>query len=79
MHLKDLLQPLLTFEIGTDTEKCAKLLDNPGGPAWNDPKVEKALTARLQDCYELYRGTMEDLLTLLIRLAKDCKVQDAEF
>ncbi|KAK3367735.1 hypothetical protein B0H63DRAFT_489708 [Podospora didyma] len=48
-NLKQLLLPLMP-----DDAQLQRLISNPGGDAWKEPKIQNALEARLQDSYSLY-------------------------
>ena len=38
------------------------MLDNPGGPLWADPYLDKQLQERLRGAYGVYMATVEDMI-----------------
>ena len=61
--LKQLLLPLVV-----DDETIEHLLGNPVGESWKAPEVAEALKQRLQDSYELYFDTIQDMQQTMRKL-----------
>lgn len=78
-HLEVLLDPLADIEINGDEFKCAELLKDPGGDLWKSEEVEEALAARLRNYHRPYLDAMEDLQECMVKLAKETRVEDAQF
>ncbi len=65
-NLKQLLLPL-----ATDDAHLERLLADPGGPAWKDPAIAAALTARLQESHVLYLEILSEMERVMQELNRD--------
>lgn len=79
LHLEKLLRPFAVIEIDGDPQNCENLLKDPEGPLWKHPLVEKALEARMRNHYQTYKNSLKELQSLMVQLAKETKVDDAQF
>jgi hypothetical protein len=52
-NLEELLLPLIA-----DEDKLQRLLNDPGGPEWKDPELEKLLKERMPKTYSSYLDTV---------------------
>ena len=59
-NLEALLAPIVASEV-----KMKALLDNPGGPPWQDPDLEQMLKERLPKSYDWYRSTVAAIIDIL--------------
>ncbi|GIZ44581.1 hypothetical protein CKM354_000777500 [Cercospora kikuchii] len=78
LNLIELLSPLVHDGI-VEQGEYEQLLANPGGQGWIEDHVEEALRERLSDCHERYVEVLQDILELMARLSKECRVDDANF
>ena len=63
------LEALLAPIVASDVEMKA-LLDDPGGPLWQDPGLEQRLKERLPKSYDWYRLTIAAIDNLLENMKK---------
>lgn len=78
LNLKELLLPLV-HDGTVNRGEYERLLANPGGHGWKEDRVEDALRIRLSECHERYVEMLLDILDLMARLSKECRVDDANF
>lgn len=79
LHVKELLRPLVEIDIDDDPEKCTTLLQEPGGDLWKHQEVEEALKRRLHKQHKVYMNTMEELLEVMAKLARETRAFDIRF
>lgn len=65
-NLKRLLLPLVP-----DDAQLQRLINDPGGSAWDDPEIQRALEARLQDSYGLYLETLAEMQRVMQELNQE--------
>ncbi|RYP44263.1 hypothetical protein DL768_009267 [Monosporascus sp. mg162] len=68
-NLKQLLLPLVVDDVDVQ-----KLISNPGGKAWKDDAVAKALEGRLQESHGLYLEIIGDMERVMGELNKELAV-----
>ncbi|WPB02465.1 uncharacterized protein RHO25_007101 [Cercospora beticola] len=78
LNLKELLLPLV-HDGTVNRGQYERLLANPGGHGWKEDRVEDALRIRLSECHDRYVEMLLDILELMARLSKECRVDDAKF
>lgn len=78
LNLKELLL-LLVHDGVVNQGDYERLLADPGGQGWKEDHVEDALRGRLSECHERYVEVLQDILELMARLSKECRVDDANF
>ena len=59
-NLEALLAPIVASEV-----KMKALLDNPGGPPWQDPGLEQMMKERLPKSYDWYKSTVAAIIDIL--------------
>lgn len=64
--------------IVNDEQELSELIDNPRGPGWKDPALQRKLRLRLDRNYDLFLDNMSDLNDLLLRLSKKLGINIAE-
>ncbi|KAK4560769.1 hypothetical protein LTR86_005348 [Recurvomyces mirabilis] len=79
LHMEELLGPLVDDDITNNLSKCAALLQDVGGKGWRQVGITNPLEDRLQNAYEAYLETMQELNTLMVNLNEDMKVEDPRF
>jgi len=68
-NLKRLLLPLVP-----DDAQLQLLISEPGGFAWKDPGIRKALEARLNDSYEMYLEILGEMQRIMRELNQELAV-----
>ncbi|KAK7960572.1 hypothetical protein PG988_011786 [Apiospora saccharicola] len=70
-NLKLLLLPLVD-----DDAQLEDMIDKPGGPAWKNPAIQKALEKRLQKSYASYLAILADMERVMKELNKELAVEN---
>lgn len=70
-NLEQLLSPIVVSD-----EHFEKLYQNPGGPAWKEPRLEKKLETHLSGSYKHYHTIMIDLKKTLEKLKEKLLITD---
>jgi hypothetical protein len=70
-NLKQLLLPLVH-----DDAQLQRLISDPGGEAWQDPEVQSALEARLQDSYDLYLEILSEMRRVMLDLNQELAIDN---
>lgn len=70
-NLKLLLLPLVD-----DDTQLENMMDKPGGPAWKDASIQKALEKRLQKSYASYLAILADMERVMKELNEELAVED---
>lgn len=70
-NLERLILPLVS-----DDAQLQRLISDPGGEAWKDPDIQKALEARLHGSYELYLDILGELQRVMQELNKELVIDN---
>jgi hypothetical protein len=73
-NLEELLLPLIV-----DEDKLQRLLDDPGGPEWKDPELEKMLKERMPKTYSSYLDTIGMMMEVVEGLDDALGIKKANF
>ncbi|PMD14530.1 hypothetical protein NA56DRAFT_693937 [Hyaloscypha hepaticicola] len=73
-NLEELLLPLIADEV-----KLHRLLNDPGGSEWKDPKLEALLQQRMPKTYSSYMDTMESMLETIKGLEESLGTDKTHF
>jgi hypothetical protein len=65
-NLKELLIPLML-----DSDEVAKLISEPGGQGWGDDSLQKRLSQRLHDSYQIYLDTITEMNETVEEIKKE--------
>jgi hypothetical protein len=65
-------------DIVNDEHELSELIDNPQGPGWKDPVLQRKLRLRLDRNYDLFLDNMSGLNELILRLSKKLGINIAE-
>ncbi|OQD88644.1 hypothetical protein PENANT_c003G11301 [Penicillium antarcticum] len=64
--------------IVNDEHELSELIDNPKGPAWKDPVLQRELRLRLDRNYDLFLDNMSGLNEEILKLAKKLGISISE-
>jgi len=67
---------LLLLPIVDDDVQLEDMLNEPGGQAWKNAAIQKALEKRLQKSYDLYLTTLRDMERVMKELSKELAIEN---
>ncbi|KAK0616330.1 hypothetical protein B0T14DRAFT_245057 [Immersiella caudata] len=70
-NLKQLLLPIVP-----DDTQLHRLIGDPGGEAWQDPAIQRALEARLQDSYDIYLEILSEMQRVMSDLNQELAIDN---
>ncbi|KAF7189341.1 hypothetical protein HII31_09319 [Pseudocercospora fuligena] len=78
LNMQELLLPL-KLDGTINQREHAILLASPKNEAWNRSDVQEALEERLSDCRDRYLSVLQEMESVVTKLAKSTMVDDAKF